>query len=222
MTSQLPEIARPSLGLRERKKARTRATIRTEAIRLFAEHGFAPTTVEQIAEAADISPSTFFRYFPTKEAVVVTDDYDPLIFEAYRAQPPELSPIQAFRNAVRQVLGAVSPAEKEQEQLRFDLLRTVPELRTAMLEQYVVGVVDLAELIAERVGKPADDFAVRTLAGAVMGVALSVTHDLAGGLKSDPKGGNEVGGSAQEVEGMEMLIDRMDAALALLDAGLPL
>ncbi|HZC12209.1 MAG TPA: TetR family transcriptional regulator, partial [Mycobacterium sp.] len=58
-------------GLRERKKIRTRETIRREAFRLIQENGYAATTVEQIAEAAEVSPSTFFRYFPTKESVLL-------------------------------------------------------------------------------------------------------------------------------------------------------
>ena len=69
--------ARPSL--RERKKAQTRAAIQTHALRLFREQGYDATTIEQIIEAADVSETTFFRYFPTKEDVVLQDDFDPLI-----------------------------------------------------------------------------------------------------------------------------------------------
>jgi AcrR family transcriptional regulator len=62
------EIAR--LGLRERKKQRTRQSIIDVAVRLFAERGYAETTLVEIAEVAEISPSTFFNYFPSKVDIV--------------------------------------------------------------------------------------------------------------------------------------------------------
>ena len=75
-------------GLRERKKARTRATIQACALRLFREQGYDATTIEQIIEAADVSETTFFRYFPTKEDVALDEGYDPMLIEAFQAQPP--------------------------------------------------------------------------------------------------------------------------------------
>ena len=79
-------------GLRERKKARTRAALREHALRLFREQGYQRTTVEQIAAAAEVSPSTFFRYFPTKEDLVLQDDMDTRLVEAFERQPPGLGP----------------------------------------------------------------------------------------------------------------------------------
>src|SRR5258708_35242601 len=64
-------------GLRERKKQKTKAAIQRAALRLFKRQGYEETTVEQIAAAADISESTFFNYFPSKENVVIYDDNDP-------------------------------------------------------------------------------------------------------------------------------------------------
>ncbi|HUJ75276.1 MAG TPA: TetR family transcriptional regulator, partial [bacterium] len=71
-------------GLRERKKAKTRAVIQQHALRLMKEQGYQATTVEQIAEAAEVSPSTFFRYFPTKEDVVLYDVLDPVLMREFR------------------------------------------------------------------------------------------------------------------------------------------
>src|ERR1700759_975209 len=91
---------RGPVSLRERKKARTRASLREHALRLFREQGYQATTVEQIAAAAEVSPSTFFRYFPTKEDVVLQDDMDTRMLEALARQPSELSPIAAVRAAM--------------------------------------------------------------------------------------------------------------------------
>src|ERR1035437_2847879 len=102
-------------GLRERKKLKTRAAIQKHAMRLFAEQGYTATTVEQIAEAAEVSPSTFFRYFPAKEDVILFDSTDPLMLDAFEEQPPELSPLEALRRAIREVYGGLAPEELERE-----------------------------------------------------------------------------------------------------------
>ena len=96
-------------SLRERKKARTRAALREHALRLFREQGYQATTVEQIAAAAEVSPSTFFRYFPTKEDVVLQDDMDTRMIAALEQQPAGLGPVAAVRAAVRQVSSPPTP-----------------------------------------------------------------------------------------------------------------
>jgi AcrR family transcriptional regulator len=200
----LPEQdARAPVGLRERKKAKTRAAIRQHAMRLFGEQGYQATTVEQIAEAAEVSPSTFFRYFPTKEDVVLTDDYDPLLIEAFKAQPTELGPIPALRRAIGAVFGQLSADQVAEERERLALIRSVPELRAAMLDEFTRNVQLVAEVVAERVGRRADDLAVRALAGAVIGVGLAAMLTWA----EDPAA--------------DYLV-LLDAAMAQLEAGLPL
>src|SRR5580698_8786706 len=99
------------VSLRERKKARTRASLREHALRLFREQGYFATTVEQIAAAAEVSPSTFFRYFPTKEDVVLQDDMDTRMVEAFRRQPAGLSPVAAIRAGVREAWESFTPDE---------------------------------------------------------------------------------------------------------------
>src|ERR1700716_2088893 len=123
---------RPTVGLRERKKAKTRAAIQRHALRLFREQGYDATTVDQIAEAAEISPSTFFRYFPTKEDVVLEDEYDPLIIEGLLAQPADLPPLEAVRRTVREILGALPDEEETRIYQRIQLSLEVPVLRARM------------------------------------------------------------------------------------------
>ena len=190
-------------GLRERKKARTRAVIREQALRLFREQGYQATTVEQIAEAAEVSPSTFFRYFPTKEDVVLQDDFDPIAIAKFEAQPPGLHPITALRAALREAFAEVPADELEQWREVTRLTLAVPELRARTLDEFTRSVTMAAELIAKRQGRDPDDFAVRTVAGAVVGVGLSVMMAAAEDPSAD-------------------VVALMDAGLAHLEAGLPL
>jgi AcrR family transcriptional regulator len=195
------ELRRSSL--RERKKAKTRAAIQQQALRLFHEQGYAATTVEQIAAAVEVSPSTFFRYFPTKEDVVLYDDLDPLFFAAFEAQPPEFTPIQAMRGALHLVFAGLSGEEMEQQQVRTELILEVPELRMRMLDQFANLVDLLAELVGKRVGRSANDFRVRAFSGALMGTLLApILADLQGTLSD--------------------YIAQMEDSLDFLEAGLPL
>src|SRR6516165_2949229 len=115
------------LGLRERKKIKTRQAIRREAFRLIDENGYAATTVEQIADAADVSPSTFFRYFPSKESLLLADDLDPVILAALEAQPSDLSPTEAIRRAYAAAMAGLSAEQLEFENTRQRLMFSIPE-----------------------------------------------------------------------------------------------
>jgi len=192
----------PSDSLRERKKAKTRAALQQHALRLFREQGYEATTVEQIAAAAEVSPSTFFRYFATKEDCVIYDALDPLIFPAFAAQPPALSPMQALRAAVHEVFTSIPADEAESQRERARLAFSVPELRMRMLDQQIQSIVPFIHAVAKRVGRDADDIAVRTFVGAVLGATLVLELDLV----KDP------------TVDVTRLIDK---ALAQLDASLP-
>ena len=197
-------------SLRERKKARTRAAIREHALRLFREQGYPVTTVEQIAAAAEISPATFFRYFPTKEDVVLQDDFDLVTIGALDAQPPELGPVAAFRAAARQSLAAMTEEDKERFRETSRLTAEVPEIRARALDEFTRTLDAIAAALARRLGRTEDDFAVRTLAGAIIGVIMSASHALLdASAPADPH--------TDVVE----VFGRIDAALAQLEAGLP-
>jgi len=202
MTDTRP--AGPPMGLRERKKARTRAAIRTEAMRLFRERGYAATTIEQIAAAADISPATFFRYYPTKEDVVLQDDLDLLLPEAVEAQPPSLGPIAAVRAAVAQALSPMGPADLDRLQETITLSASVPEIRARAADEFTRTIEVMAAPLARRARRSPDDPAVRHVAGAVIGVIWAAT--MVPPVSDDPAD----------------LVDRIDVALAHLEQGLAL
>jgi AcrR family transcriptional regulator len=165
--------AEPRPSLRERKKARTRQSIQEEALRLFREQGYEHTTVEQIADAAEVSPSTFFRYFPTKEDVVLYDALDPLLIEAFRRQPKGLTALRAMREAMHEIWDALTPEEMDEQLERGRLAYEVPALRERYAVEMVRTVGLMVDLVAERLGRPADDFEIRVATGAVMGGILA-------------------------------------------------
>lgn len=170
---------RPQPGLRERKKARTRESIQAEALRLFRERGYETTSVEQVAEAAEVSPSTVYRYFPSKLELVLWDPLDPLILAAFRAQPAQLSPLAALRAALASALAGAPPEAMAELHQRTLLAMSVPDLRAAFMGQLSASVGDVAAAIAERLGRPPDDFGATVLAGAVAGAWMSMMPRLA-------------------------------------------
>src|SRR5688500_17608443 len=95
-------------GLRARKKATTRRALQEHALRLFLAGGYDATTVDAIVQADGVSHMTFFRYFPTKEDVVLADDYDPLLGELIAARPPDEPAIEALRHALRAGFAQIS------------------------------------------------------------------------------------------------------------------
>ncbi|WP_267243103.1 TetR/AcrR family transcriptional regulator [Streptomyces sp. PR69] len=186
-----PSAAPAALGLRERKKIKTRLAIRRAACRLIAERGYEATTVEQIAEAAEVSPSTVFRYFPTKEdivlTVVLTDGYDPMLETALRARPADEPPIESLRVLLHQTLGAMFTEAPEEMEQRSRLLAEVPAVRARMAESMSQAGRRLAPVIAERTGRDPADLQARVFTSA----ALSALQETAvywaeRGCRDDP------------------------------------
>jgi AcrR family transcriptional regulator len=192
-----------SPGLRERKKQKTRWAIQEHALRLFAQQGYDATTVEQIAAAAEISPSTFFRYFPTKEDLVIEDEYDPILLALITAQPAGTHPIEAMRVAIRTAMGDIPPDVREKIMFRTTLQASVPALRARMLDNYLQTVRLIADAFAARLGRSADDPQVLTLAGACVGALLPVIFTWV------------------DTQGERDLAQQLDQALADLQAGFP-
>jgi AcrR family transcriptional regulator len=196
----LPETR---LGRRERKKLQTRAVIQREALRLFLEKGFEATTIEEIAEAADIAPSTFFNYFSNKESVVLQDDLDPMLLEALHMEPAGLGPIAVLRKAIAHMFSHLTPQQHAIFRQRLSLLASNLPLRAAFLNQSANHLDEIVALVAGRTGRSSDDFVVRNLSGALFGVMTAAFLSAANDPDAD-------------------VLALADQALAHLEAGLSL
>jgi AcrR family transcriptional regulator len=192
------------LSLRERKKLKTRLSIRREAFRLFTERGFDATSVEQIAAAAEVSASTFFRYFPTKEDVVLDDDYDHALAEAVKARPADEPVIEALRNALKGALSRQLAEDRADLLFRTRLAGTVPSIRARSLEDQLDSQNGIAAVIADRAGRDPEDLEVKCAAAAIIAVSTAVVWHWA------------------EQGGEEDLTELFDHQLGLLATGLHL
>jgi AcrR family transcriptional regulator len=194
--------AEAGLGLRERKKLRTRQVIREAARRLIERRGYDNTTIEQIAVAAEVSPSTVFRYFPSKEHIVLTGDYATSAIEFLRARPADEPPVVALREALTGMARVLYEDYSAEYRWRRELVRTVPAVRAQLHEAQDRMVEAASAALAERSGRPEDDLELRVVVGAMTGGLHQVLW----------------GDHSEEGDLLEMI----DRALAVLERGLTL
>jgi AcrR family transcriptional regulator len=158
------------VALASARALRTRARILEVALDLFERNGYEATTTAQIAGAAGVTPMTFFRHFPTKAAVVVSDPYDPVIAAAVGAQPAALTPLERTRRGMLVAAGTIGPVEDATVRRRVALAASQPSLRAAVAE----ATVATEQAIVERlVCGGADPFDARVAAGACLGAATA-------------------------------------------------
>ncbi|MFG2170315.1 TetR/AcrR family transcriptional regulator [Streptomyces niveus] len=169
------DAQQPRLGLRERKKLKTRVAIREATYRLITDQGYEATTVEQIAAAAEVSPSTVFRYFPTKEDIVLTDEFDPVMEAAIRARPADEPPLDSLRAALRQAVEAILADQPGELLQRSKLMLEIPAVRARMTETMAETSLLLSRAVADRTGRDEGDLEVRVFTASVMAALREVT-----------------------------------------------
>jgi AcrR family transcriptional regulator len=152
------------MGLRERKKVQTRERLQRTALRLFLQQGFEQTSVEQIAASVDVSPSTFFRYFPTKEDLVMSAGPDAMVVAAIAARPSDETPLQSLRHGLMAAFGPSADADHTAALERARLILATPSLRARLWEGQAGTAAELAEIFAHRVRRAPDDLAVLVVA----------------------------------------------------------
>lgn len=155
-------------GLRERKRRQTRERISQAAMTLFIEQGFEATTIDQIAEAADVSKRGFFDYFPTKEDVVAAwqDEFAEALLAAVAARPAREPMARVVEEAlISTIVSAVNPQSLAIGKLIHETpaLRARDHLKYAKLEQKLV------EALTARAKGKGDQLKIRLLAMSTIG-----------------------------------------------------
>lgn len=171
-------------GLRALKKARLREELITIALRLFEQQGFEETSVQQIADAAQVTRRTFHRYFPSKKYVVFSHEEGVLaeVFAALDRQPVGESALTALRGALRGYLLDADAAGERQEQADSvrrarQLLHANPALRGENFALAMTREQALAQRLGTRAGLPADDLRPQLLAACCFaGLAIAQDH----------------------------------------------
>ena len=195
---------RPRPGLRERRKRLTAAELEAAALRLFSERGFDSVTVDDIAAEADVSRRTFFRYFASKEDVLLADHFVQLarLREAMAARPADEPILTALRNAILSMTGDFED-RKEMVILRGRIMRGTPSLQARSLVHQRAWEDAMQEMVADRLAvDPNVDLRPGVVAAtALAAMRVAFTNWLVAGATGD-------------------LIAMTTAALDLLDGGL--
>ena len=182
--------AEVAAGLRARKKASTRTALQETALKLFQERGFTNVSVDEIAMEADVSRSTFFRYFGSKEAVLMReiDESGDVFLRHLRARPVEEGPLKAFEEALFATSrDAANRDVQEQQRVVSELLRTDPALTGRRLAEVQRWVGLIADTLAERAGRTEPDLEDRLAAAICLTITEEVGNVLQETTESDPE-----------------------------------
>jgi AcrR family transcriptional regulator len=165
-------------GLRERKRIAAMRRIQEVALDLFDERGFANVTIEEIAAAAEVSPSSVYRYFGTKEQVALHDEVDLRFFESVEAELPGQPPIEAVRRAITRAMAELFDREEEElarRKTRYWLEE--PALQAAAAQQTDQFTLMVAEALARASAREVGDLEVQVTASVlVWALVAAVRH----------------------------------------------
>ncbi|MGB3697868.1 MAG: TetR family transcriptional regulator [Gordonia sp. (in: high G+C Gram-positive bacteria)] len=165
----------PRPGLRERQKAQTRADIRAAALRLILDQGYEATTVAQIADAANVSHTTFFRYFQSKEQVIISDDLDAQRESIFASIPAGLTHFGLVRELIIRMFEIVEADPWASNPDRFRIIRTEPVLyATFQLESDRI-ISEATDVFADYLGISPNDRALRVFVAAISGVMFHLS-----------------------------------------------
>ena len=178
------------------RAARTHSALLRAALELFDERGYDATTAAAIAARAGVTEMTFFRHFPSKDAVLVDDPYDPLIAEAVVRQPATLSPMAAVIAGVREAWQAVPAPAAVEVRDRLRVVSRTPSLRGALARNSASSADAITAALQSR-GVPTHE--ARIAAAAMMGALNAALLEWADG--DDSELGSAIDGALRVLEG---------------------
>lgn len=168
------------LSRRERKKLDAMRHIQHTALDLFDAHGYGHVTIERIAAEAEVSPSSVYRYFGTKEHLVLHDEYDPELIEALNSELATHDPVTALRVALSTAFRQILRSDEELIRRRMRYSMEEPSVRAEMIRQTEELEAELRRMMARHSGHGADDLDVRVVTAALVAgfvAALAYWHD---------------------------------------------
>jgi AcrR family transcriptional regulator len=176
----------PVVGLRERKRYAAMRLVQEVALDLFDAHGYADVTVERIAAASDISPSSVYRYFGTKEYVVLWDEYDPIwsarIPQGLRSHPP----LETLRFMVDALVSGVLRSDQERLRRRISLIMREPSVEAASALQAYRAAEAFGTAVSEALDREHGDLEIQLFSHALVGAVVGGLHHWYEGAFSTP------------------------------------
>jgi len=165
-------------------------------LELFEERGYEATTAAAIAARAEVTEMTFFRHFPSKDAVLVDDPYDPLIGDAVAHQPADVAPLPAVIAGVREAWGSVPAPAAADVRDRLRIVSRTPSLQGALARNSTGTADAIAEALRSR-GTPIGE--ARVAAAAAIGALNAALLEWADG--DDPDLGTAIHTALRVLEG---------------------
>jgi AcrR family transcriptional regulator len=175
------------LGLRERKRLAAMRRIQDVALRLFDEHGYQQVPIERVAAEADVSASSVYRYFGTKEQIVLWDQYDPVALGRIADEIRHHPPMVAVRRVVTEVFGEMLRQDEEQTRQRVRYMMEEPAIEAATARHINAAAEILTRLLADGIGSDRDELQIRLFAHAFVGATVgAMRHWYATGFEVSP------------------------------------
>lgn len=163
-------------GLRERKRLAAMRRIQQVALELFDEHGYRSVTIERIAEDAEVSQSSVYRYFGTKEQLVLWNEHSDRILEIIASQIEDHPPVEAVRRAADNIVSELFGGDQQAIRRRMRYAMEEPDVRAALAVRMQEITQLLAGMLARGSASHTDDLQHQVAASTIVGAVIGAVH----------------------------------------------